>query len=159
MRREGAVRLVQYDRVAPELLGRVDLEIGPLGRLDRHRGQAGGARHLQVGLEREPDLPDVPTLIDLARNDTERAVFTFVSSDRPIGKSYVMPPEVPAERVEAMRQAFMATMQDADFLADAKAKETEVHPIPGAQLQELIGKIVATPPAVIELAERWMSEK
>jgi tripartite-type tricarboxylate transporter receptor subunit TctC len=114
---------------------------------------------VQVGMEREPDLPHVPTLIDLARNDTERAVFTFISSDRPIGKSYVMPPQVPADRVEAIRKAFMATMNDRDFVADAKAKETEVHPIAGAELQHLVEKIVSTPPDIVQLAEQWMSEK
>jgi len=112
---------------------------------------------VQVGLEREPDLPDVPTLVDLGRNDAERAVFTFVSSDIPIGKSYVLPPDVPRDRVQAIRRAFDTTMRDPQFLADARVKDTEVKAVRGETIQELVEKIVSTPPEIVRFAEQWMA--
>jgi tripartite-type tricarboxylate transporter receptor subunit TctC len=114
---------------------------------------------VQFGLEREADLPEVPLLVELARNDRERKVLTFVSSDIPIGKSFVMPPAVPADRVEAIRKAFEATMKDPDFLADATAAEADVHLIPGAQVQTLVREIVATPAEIVRTAQDWMTAK
>jgi tripartite-type tricarboxylate transporter receptor subunit TctC len=114
---------------------------------------------VQFGLEREHDLADVPMLIDLARNDTERAVFGFISSDIPIGKSIVMPPQVPPERIEAIRRAFDATMKDPEFIADAKAADADVEPIAGEQLQSLVNRIIATPKEIIKTAQDWMTAR
>lgn len=114
---------------------------------------------LQFGLEREPDLREVPALIDLARNETERAVFTFISSDIPIGKSFVMPPGVPAERIAALRQAFDATIRDRDFLADAKAADADIELTSGVQIERLVNQIVGTSPAIVQTAQEWMSAK
>jgi len=114
---------------------------------------------VQVGLEREADLAAVPTLVDLARSDLERKVFTFVSSDIPIGKSFVMPQAVPPERVETIRRAFEATMSDPEFLADAKASEADVNLIPGTQIHALVRAIVLTPAEVVRTAQDWMAAK
>src|SRR3954471_714753 len=114
---------------------------------------------VQFGLQREHDLADAPMLIELARNDTERAVFEFVSSDIPIGKSLVMPPQVPTERVETVRRAFDATMKDSEFIADAKASDADVEPIPGEEIQSLVKRIIATPKEVIKTAQDWMTAR
>jgi tripartite-type tricarboxylate transporter receptor subunit TctC len=114
---------------------------------------------VQFGLQREHELADAPTLIELARNDTERAVFNFVSSDIPIGKSLVMPPQVPPERVAAVRRAFDATMRDPEFIADAKASDADVEPIPGEEIQSLVKRIIATPKEVIKTAQDWMTAR
>lgn len=114
---------------------------------------------VQMGLEREPDLPDVRTLIDLARNETERAVFTFVSADVPLGKSFVMPPHVPADRVATLRKAFDATLNDPAFLADAKAADTDVKLLPGDHVQTLVRQIVMTPPQIVKTAQDWMTAR
>jgi tripartite-type tricarboxylate transporter receptor subunit TctC len=114
---------------------------------------------VQIGLEREGDLPDVPALVELARNDFERRVFTFVASDIPIGKSFVMPPAVPDERVALIRKAFETTMADPEFIADARASEADVHLIPGAQIQQLVRAIVTTPADIIKTAQDWMTAK
>jgi tripartite-type tricarboxylate transporter receptor subunit TctC len=114
---------------------------------------------VQFGLEREPDLADVPVPVDLGRNDLERAAFAFLSSDIPIGKPFIMPPSVPPDRVAAARKAFADTMRDPAFLADAKATDTEVKPILGTELQAVVKKIVVTSPEVVRVAEQWMADK
>jgi tripartite-type tricarboxylate transporter receptor subunit TctC len=111
---------------------------------------------VQFGYEREPDLPDVPTLIDLGRNDGERAVFRFVSSDIPIGRPFLMPPDVPMDRVEALRKAFGETVKDPEFLVDAKTVKVDVTPVSGADLQKIVTGIISTPSDIVQAAEQLM---
>jgi tripartite-type tricarboxylate transporter receptor subunit TctC len=113
---------------------------------------------VQFGREREPDLADVPLPVELGRDDEERAALAFLSSDIPIGKSFVMPPQVPRERVALMRQAFTETMTDARLLADANTSGIEIKPIAGVELQAMIREIVATPPAIVDVAKRWTTD-
>jgi len=112
---------------------------------------------VQFGLEREPDLPDIPLPVELGRDDDQRAALAFLSSDIPIGKSFVLPPQVPPERVALMRRAFMESMKDAELLADAKASGIEIKPIAGVELQAMVQKIIGTPPTIVNVAERWMT--
>ena len=113
---------------------------------------------VQFGLERESDLPNVPIPGELARDEHERAAFTFISADIAVGKSYALPPGAPRERVDALRRAFDETMKDPDFIADAKSVDAEVKPKSGAQLQAVVAAIIATPPDILELSKKLMSE-
>ena len=61
---------------------------------------------------------------------------------------YVAPPGVPADRVETLRRAFMDTMRDKGFLADAQGAGLEITPVPGAEVQKLVAEIYATPAAI-----------
>lgn len=114
---------------------------------------------VQFGFERETDLPDVPTLIDLARDDREKAVFKFISSDIPVGRPFLAPPGVPKERVEALRRAFDATMKDPDFIKDAETIGSDVKPETGEDLQSVVDQIVSTPPDIVRTAGDLMQEK
>ena len=114
---------------------------------------------VQFGLVREADLPDVPTPPELARNEREKAALEFLSADIMMGKPLMMPPGVPAERVEAMRKAFDETVRDPLFLADAKAIDADVNPIRGVELQGTVAKMVNTPADILELAKGLMVEK
>jgi tripartite-type tricarboxylate transporter receptor subunit TctC len=75
---------------------------------------------VQVGVKRNPELPDIPTMQDLANNDMDRQVLTFISVDSAISRPLVTNAGVPRERVEALRRAFDATMKDPEFLAEAE---------------------------------------
>ena len=99
----------------------------------------------QMGLDKHPDLPNVPLVLDLARTDAERAMLRFVFARQVMAWPYLAPPGVPADRVEALRQAFMAVMADTTFLADAEQSGLEITPVSGAEIQKLIGEIHATP--------------
>lgn len=112
---------------------------------------------VQIGLEKEPDLPDVPLLIDLAKDETQRAVYRLLSADSMIARPFLTTPGVPAERVAALRAAFDRTMVDPDFLRDAAKTHSDVNPVSGARVEEIVKDIVGTPPAVVEQANQWMS--
>ncbi len=102
----------------------------------------------QIGPEREPDLKDVPLLTELATNDEDRRILEFISSSLGMGRPLFTTPKVPAERVAALRKAFDATMQDAEFVAEAKAQNMMVSPTSGEALQRIVERTVTVPPAL-----------
>jgi tripartite-type tricarboxylate transporter receptor subunit TctC len=99
----------------------------------------------QVGVKRNAELPDVPTLFDLAKNDTDRQVLTFISADTAISRPLVTNSGVPRERVEALRRAFDATMKDAEFLAEAEKANTDINPMTGEEAQKIAEATINAP--------------
>ncbi len=108
---------------------------------------------VQIGLKRHPDLPDVPLLFELASNDADREVLRFISADTAISRSAVTTPETPPERVAALRKAFMATMKDPQFLAEADKMGVDISPLSGEEAQIVADRIVAAPPEVVARAK------
>jgi tripartite-type tricarboxylate transporter receptor subunit TctC len=104
---------------------------------------------LQVGLAKEPDLADVPLLIDLAETPTQQAIFRFVSSDSAMGFPVAAPPGVAPARVAALRKAFLATLADPAFLAEAEKRGLPIRAIPGGDVQQVVTALTATPKDVI----------
>ena len=104
---------------------------------------------LQAGLRKEPDLPDVPLLIDLARNDAERAALTFYSSMTTLARAIATTPGVPADRIELLRRAFDGAMTDPDLLGEAQKTNLELRPMPGEALQKIVEAMVRTDPALL----------
>jgi tripartite-type tricarboxylate transporter receptor subunit TctC len=99
----------------------------------------------QWALKKHPDLPDVPMVLDLAKTEADRAALELVIARLEYGRPYFVPPGVPAERVQALRRAFDATMKDKEFLADAVKLKLEIDPLTGEQVQEVIGRVTGTP--------------
>ena len=89
---------------------------------------------------------------DFAKTDEQRQVLELVYSQAAFGRPYVVAPGVPAERVEALRRAFMATMTDPELVAEAKRLNVDAIPTPGGELQTLIGELYATPREIVEKA-------
>ena len=105
---------------------------------------------LQGGATPHASLAGVPLVLDLARNAEERAVLEFLYAGQGIGRPFVAPPDLAADRLKLLRDAFSATMKDAEFLADAKKSKLEVEPEDGEHLAALIAKIYATPKPIVE---------
>lgn len=103
---------------------------------------------VQIGLQKAADLPDVPLLMDLAKNEADRAALKLLSAPPDIGRPVFAPPGVPAERVKALRDAFDATMKDQAFLDAAKREGLEIDPVSGEQLQKIVNEILSAPQAV-----------
>lgn len=109
----------------------------------------------QAGLRKVPELPDVPMLPDLAHGDRERAILRFVIGILGASRPFAAPPGVPEERVRLLRDAFMKTMKDAEFLADAVKFDMEIHPLDGASVNALIDGLYRTPKDVIEQTKQF----
>ncbi len=105
---------------------------------------------LQAGPAPHPGLKGIPYVLDLARNAEERQVLEFLYAGQGIGRPFVAPPDLPAERLRMLREAFSATMRDTDFIADVKRSKLELEPEDGEYLAALIRKIYATPRTIIE---------
>jgi tripartite-type tricarboxylate transporter receptor subunit TctC len=114
---------------------------------------------VQVGVKRHPELADIPTLQDLARNDLDRQVLLVVSADTAISRPLVTSADVPRERVEALRRAFDATMKDPEFLAEAQKSKTDINPMTGAVAQKIAEDILNTSPEIIARARQLIEAK
>jgi len=101
----------------------------------------------------------VPLAVDFATTPENRRVMELIYSSETFGRPYMMSPGVPAERVAALREAFMKTMRDEELLAEAKRIGVDIDPISGEELQALAEKIFATPAAVVESAKQAMEYK
>jgi tripartite-type tricarboxylate transporter receptor subunit TctC len=101
---------------------------------------------IQTGLRKEPDLPDVPLFLDLARGDPEKELIAdFMSRAVAIARPFAAPPGVPKERVELLRRAYDATMKDPKFLAEAAKLDAEIDPLNGQEVQDIVARVLATP--------------
>jgi tripartite-type tricarboxylate transporter receptor subunit TctC len=107
---------------------------------------------VQLALDKHPELPDVPLIIDLAKTEEQRQILRLIFARQAMGRPFVGPPNIPPERAETLRKAFMATMQDKDFLADATRAQMEITPVDGAAVQALVKEIYATPPEIAQKA-------
>jgi hypothetical protein len=109
---------------------------------------------VQIGLEKAPDLPDVPLMMDLASNDEDRAAMRLLSAPTAVGRPLFSTPNVPSDRITALRRAFDATMTDKSFIADAQKAKLDLNPVSGEKLQQIVDDIVAAPkPVAKRLAE------
>lgn len=104
----------------------------------------------QLGLEPHAMLPDVPAIGQLGNNDLDRAALRLVSSAAEIGRSLVTTPNVPEDRVEALRAAFDAMVADPDFIAAAEERQHLLDPMSGAELQAEIASQMDVPQEVID---------
>jgi tripartite-type tricarboxylate transporter receptor subunit TctC len=114
---------------------------------------------VQVGIKRNSELPDVPTMQDLGKNELDKRVLTFISVDSAISRPLVTSPGVPPDRVEALRRAFDATMKDAAFLAEAENSKTDINPMTGEEAQKIAEATINTPPEVLARANALIEGK
>jgi tripartite-type tricarboxylate transporter receptor subunit TctC len=102
---------------------------------------------VQIGLQKAADLPDVPLLMELGANQADRELLRLLSASTHVGRPIFTTPDVPAERVEALRKAFDAMVRDPAFLEQAKKENFDIDPVSGEALQKLVAEIVAMPAA------------
>ncbi len=108
---------------------------------------------VQLSLAKHPDLPDVPLVMDFAKTDQQRQILKLILARNVMGRPYVAPPNLPGDRVAALRKAFMDTMTDKDFLAEADKLQLEINPVSGADVEKLVKEVYATPPDVVAKAK------
>jgi tripartite-type tricarboxylate transporter receptor subunit TctC len=103
---------------------------------------------MQFSLAKHPDLPEVPLIMDLAKTDEQRQMFRLIFARQTMGRPYQGPPGVPAERLRALQQAFMDTMKDKEFLAEADKAQFEITPVSGEAIEKLLAEVFKTPAAI-----------
>jgi len=113
----------------------------------------------QIGLSRDPELGDVPLLLDFAKTDDERDLLRFFSADIVLGRPFLTPPGVPADIVAILRKAFSDMMADPAFLKESLDAGLDVNPVDGAAVQKVVHDIVHTPAAIVAKAKLAMNPK
>jgi tripartite-type tricarboxylate transporter receptor subunit TctC len=108
------------------------------------------------GLTRDPLIPDVPLMTEVAPTDRDRETIAFISSAAEFGRSVFAPPKVAADRVKALRAAFDATMKDQAFLASAKQRKIPIEAQSGETLGKVAAKIASSSPEAVSAARHLM---
>jgi tripartite-type tricarboxylate transporter receptor subunit TctC len=111
---------------------------------------------VQLGAKRDHALPDVPLATELAKTDDERGILKLVSAPQALGQPYLAPPGVPPERVALLRKAFIATLEDKAFLADAAKSKFDIDPIGGEEIAQIVKDTLGESPAVVTKAKAAM---
>ncbi len=116
--------------------------------------KAGDLRVLfQVALRKSPAI-DAPALDGYVVNETQRSALEFFLSREELGRPFVAPPAVPAERVQALRRAFDATMSDGDFVQEVRKRRFQLVPATGEELAAVIERSYRTPSEVVRLTRQ-----
>ena len=114
---------------------------------------------VQIALKRHPDLKDVPLMQELVKNELHKQVLTFISADTAIARSIVTTPDVPAERLAALRAAFDAAIKDPALIKEAEQAGQDISPTSGADAQEIANSIVNASPEVVAEAKKILVSK
>ena len=113
----------------------------------------------QWALKAHPELAGVPMALDLAKTDADRQAMELALARLEYGRPFFLPPNVPADRVQALRRAFDATMKDPAYLAEAEKLKIDVEPLTGEQVAELVAKVNATPAETVARVRTAMQPK
>ncbi len=114
---------------------------------------------VQMATAKSPDLPHVPLVMDYAKTDTQRQVLELLLAGQAMAWPVFAPAEVPTDRVALLRKSYLAMLGDAETLADAKRLGIDVGPVPGEAIVDMLKRVYATPPAVIEKVRELAGRK
>jgi tripartite-type tricarboxylate transporter receptor subunit TctC len=118
---------------------------------------------LQWGVSKDPEISqyagyDVPLILDIGKTDLDREALNFIAASATMGRPIAAPPDVPADRVQALRHAFDVTMTDPEFVAEATKAAMDIKPLAGEPLQALAISVVQTPPAGVARAKELIGK-
>lgn len=114
---------------------------------------------VQIALHKHPELPNVPLVMDYAKDEKTKNMFEVVFARQTMGRPYLAPPGVPKERVDALRKAFMDTLNDPQFKEEAEKSKQEITPVTGEELQQLVERLMKTPKDQVEMVAKYIKSQ
>src|SRR5215470_9379137 len=105
---------------------------------------------LQGALQRDPELPDLPSALDFVKSEADRKVMELFFTQKTIARPVIAPPGIPGEQLAELRSAFAALATDREFLADAEKSGLDVAPVAGDTVDKVVALIAGTPPDVAD---------
>jgi tripartite-type tricarboxylate transporter receptor subunit TctC len=105
---------------------------------------------VQIALEKHPDLPNVPLLVDMAKTPEDRQEMELAVASLLMGRPYALPEGVPADRVKILQDSFMAAMKDPALLQESEKLKLEINAIDGTAVHKLLTKMYQTPQPIID---------
>jgi tripartite-type tricarboxylate transporter receptor subunit TctC len=112
---------------------------------------------VQFGSAKEKDLPDVPLALELARTEEQRAVARFMASNVDVGRSFILPPGAPPERVQALRSAFDRMVKDQAFVEEITKAGFQLSPASGVEVQNAVAQATRLDPSLIRIIQDTIS--
>ncbi|MGE3708442.1 MAG: Bug family tripartite tricarboxylate transporter substrate binding protein [Hyphomicrobiaceae bacterium] len=113
---------------------------------------------VQLAMKKHADLPKIPLIMDMAKSREQTQMLRLVFARQSMGRPYLLPPGVPADRVAALRKAFDDTMKDKAFLAEVQKRDLELDPVTGSEIQDLVKEAIATDKAVVDKVAAILSK-
>ena len=113
---------------------------------------------MQLALEKHPELPDVPLVLDLVKTEEDRALFNLIFARQAMGRPVVAPPGLDPRVLAALRKGFDETLKDKEFLAEADRIGLEINHVSGADVEALVKKLYALPPSVSQRAQKILAQ-
>ena len=110
----------------------------------------------QIGLKQDPLLQGVPMMTDFAKNERDKKIMELMSSPIALGRPYLAPPDVPADRLALLRKAFVSAMGDKGFLDEAKKMDIEIDPVSADEITKIVMDTINAPPEILAEAKKYM---
>lgn len=114
---------------------------------------------IQLSARRLPELGQIAHVDDYAKTEEQRQIVKLIFGQLVLGRIYAMPPGVPEDRATAVRKAFMATLADKEFLADAQKTRIDIIPADGATVDALVKEFYKSSPAIVAKAKETVGAK
>jgi hypothetical protein len=105
---------------------------------------------MQAALQKDPELPDLPSALDFVKNEADRKVMELYLTQKTVARPVIAPPGIPSERLAALRAGFIVLAKDKEFIADAQNTRLEVAPILGEAVDKVISLITSASPETTE---------
>ena len=102
-----------------------------------------------ITLDRFKKLPDTPTVLELVDKPLDKAALKLIASTSTVGRAFIAPPDVPADRLEILRKAFDAMVEDPKFQAEAEKRRLGVDPMKGDELRAIVADVMSQPADVV----------
>ena len=109
-----------------------------------------------IGVERSPLLPDVPSVVELIPDERKKQILQLVLAPQEMDRPILMPPGVPADRLDIMRKAFHAAMNDKAFIAEAEKQQIEIDEVSGEKVTQIVRNAFSLPPEIVAAAKDAM---
>ena len=109
---------------------------------------------IQAAPMKDPDLPNVPMASDLPKTNEQRQILEFAMANEVLARPFVAPPRIPEDRKAILRAAFMETLKDPVFLADANKTMIDINPVSAAEAEAVVAKMYGLPKDVVQKAAR-----
>jgi tripartite-type tricarboxylate transporter receptor subunit TctC len=107
----------------------------------------------QIAFKRHIDLPNIPLVMDAAKDEVGRKVLELIFSRQMMAYPFVAPPGVAPDRVAELRKAFDAVMKDPEFRADAERQSLDIDPVSGPEIEAMINTVYSNTSEVVSRAK------
>ena len=114
------------------------------------------ANLVTIALEREPELPNIPTLAELVNTEKDRTLIRFLAGSAALGRAWVGFGDIPADRLAALRAAYSKTLAAPGFKVEAAKRGLPVRPVAWQAQQKIVADILATPDAPVAQVKKLL---